>query len=150
MPPRSLAVRNVPSVGIMAAMKSKTVAMVKAVSRVLRRPTRSAIDPQSRAPHDSPVYVMTPVNVALNVIEMLVSPSSRVDSQETHFFPVSLMDRHICSDGASLASNHQSKARQKSDRIGSERRLPTFLCQTFRNSENPRTHKDVFHLGLSL
>ena len=42
------------------------------------------------------------------------------------------------------------KARQKSDRIGSERRLPTFLCQTFRNSENPRTHKDVFHLGLSL
>ena len=35
-------------------------------------------------------------------------------------------------------------------RIGSERRFRRFYAKTFRNSENPGTHKDVFHLGLSL
>ena len=34
--------------------------------------------------------------------------------------------------------------------FGSERRFRRFYVKTFRNSENPRTHKDVFHLGLSL
>lgn len=63
MPPRSRAVRKVPNVGMMAAMRSNTAARVTAVKRVRLRPTLSAMQPHKSAPVARPVYVTTPAGL---------------------------------------------------------------------------------------
>ena len=75
IPPSRRAVRKVPKVGIRAAIKSKIAARVMAVSSVLLRPTRSAMQPHKSAPVASPVYVTTPV--ANTIIRNQLSRSSR-------------------------------------------------------------------------
>ena len=60
MPPSRRAVKKVPNVGIMAAIRSKTAAIVSAVNKVLRLPTRSDMQPHNKAPVANPAYVATP------------------------------------------------------------------------------------------